>query len=184
MTAFVSLFRGINVGGRMVKMSDLKELYKSLGYENVVPFIQSGNIVFTSDDTDVTRLQKHIEESFEQKFGFHSDVFIRSSAELQQVIEQNPFQNQPDKESKWVVVTFLAERPGETAQEALLKSYSGPEEIFIMGKEVYIYYTSGIGRSKLTLNLMEKKLKTVGTARNWNTVLQLQKLLQGGGIVQ
>ncbi len=103
---------------------------------------------------------------------------MRTSAELRDIIEKNPFQSQPGRESKWVVVLFLAAHPDNTAQEDLRKTYAGPEEFFINGKEVYIYYTNGIGRSKLSLSLIEKKLKTVGTARNWNTILQLQKLLQ------
>ena len=82
------------------------------------------------------------------------------------------------KESKWVVVMFLAARPDDTAQEDLLKTYVGPEELFIIGKEVYVYYTNGIGRSKLSHSFIEKKLRTFGTARNWNTILQLQKLIQ------
>ncbi len=72
----------------------------------------------------------------------------------------------------------MTARPDDRAQEDLLKTYVGPEELFIIGKEVYIYYPNGIGRSKLSHSLMEKKLKTVGTARNWNTILQLQKLIQ------
>src|SRR2546421_3084187 len=179
MIACVSLFRGINVGGHhKVRMADLKELHASLGFKDVLPYIQSGNVVFTSDEADVARLQRDIEEGFEKQFGFHVEVFVRTSAELQDIIENNPFQSQPGRESKWVVVLFLAARPDDTAQEDLLKAYAGPEEFFITGKEVYIYYTNGIGRSKLSLSLLEKKLKTVGTARNWNTVLQLQKLLQ------
>jgi uncharacterized protein (DUF1697 family) len=106
------------------------------------------------------------------------EVIVRTSAELREIIDSNPFQNQQNKESKWVVVMFLAALPDETAQEDLLKTYVGPEELFIIGEEVYIYYTQGIGRSKLSHSLIEKKLKTVGTARNWNTILQLQKLIQ------
>jgi uncharacterized protein (DUF1697 family) len=106
------------------------------------------------------------------------EVIVRTSAELREIIDNNPFQGQQSKESKWVVVMFLVARPDETAQEDLLKTYVGSEEIFIIGKEVYIYYTHGIGRSKLSHSLIEKKLKTVGTARNWNTILQLQKLVQ------
>jgi uncharacterized protein (DUF1697 family) len=179
MTGFVSLLRGINVGGnRKIRMDDLKELYASLGFKDVIPYIQSGNVVFHSDDTDVTQLRRHIEDGIEKKFGFHVEVIIRTSAELSEIIHKNPFQGQESKESKWVVVLFLAARPDNSAQEDLLKSYVGPEELFILGKEMYIYYTNGIGRSKLSLSLIEKKLKTVGTARNWNTILQLQKLLQ------
>ena len=179
MTALVSLFRGINVGGnRQVKMADLKALHESLGLKDVIPYIQSGSVVFTSDDADPERLQRQIEDSFEQKFGFHAAVMLRTSAELSDIIDKNPFQAQPGKEPKWIVVMFLAARPDDTAQEALLKTYLGPEEIIITGQEMYIYYPNGIGRSKLTNTLIEKKLKTPGTARNWNTILQLQKLMQ------
>lgn len=179
MTACVSLFRGINVGGHhKVSMHNLKELHESLGLKHVFPYIQSGNVVFTSDNADVPGLRRQIEDGFAQKFGFHVEVFVRTSAELGEIIEQTPFQSQPGKESKWVVVMFLATRPDDAAQEDLLKTYAGPEELFIIGKEVYIYYPNGIGRSKLSHSLIEKKLKTLGTARNWNTILQLQKLLQ------
>jgi uncharacterized protein (DUF1697 family) len=179
MSAFVSLFRGINVGGRhQVRMDKLKELHESLGFKDVLPYIQSGNVVFHSDNADVARLRRQIEDGFEKTFGFHVEVIVRTSAELRDIIDKNPFQGQQSKESKWVVVLFLATRPDDTAQEDLLKTYVGPEELFIIGKEVYIYYPEGIGRSKLSNSLIEKKLKTLGTARNWNTVLQLQKLIQ------
>ncbi len=179
MTAFVSLFRGINVGGHhKIRMDELKDMHESLGLRDVLPYIQSGNVVFTSDDADIARLQKQIEDGFEKKFGFHVEVIIRTSAELRDIIEKNPFQSQQSKESKWVVVLFLAARPDNTAQEDILKTYVGPEELFIIGKEVYIYYTNGIGRSKLSHSFIEKKLKTFGTARNWNTILQLLERIQ------
>jgi len=180
MTAFVSLFRGINVGGHKgVRMGDLKDLYESLGFKDVATYIQSGNVVFTGDDADVARLRGQIEDGFEKKFGFHSEVFVRTSAELRDIIDKNPFQGQQSKESKRVVVMFLAAHPDDRAQEDLFKTYAGPEEIFITGKEMYIYYADGIGRSKLSHGFIEKRLKTLGTARNWNTILQLQKMIQG-----
>ena len=179
MTAFVSLFRGINVGGNhQVSMAELKAVHESLGFRNVLPYIQTGNVVFTSDDADVAQLHRHIQDGFEQQFGFHAEVLVRTSAEFSAIIANNPFQSQPDKESKWVVVMFLAACPDDTAQDHLLKTYAGPEELFIIGQEVYIYYPNGIGRSKLSGSFIEKKLKTVGTARNWNTVLQLQQMIQ------
>ncbi|HEY7414403.1 MAG TPA: DUF1697 domain-containing protein [Ktedonobacteraceae bacterium] len=178
MTAFVALFRGINVGGRKVKMDKLKDLHESLGLRHVKSHIQSGNILFTSDSADSTQLGKQIEDVFAQSFGFHSDVIVRSSAELSSIIDKNPFQGQQDKKSQWVVVIFLAACPDDIAREALLKAYTGPEELFVIGKELYVYYAEGIGRSKLTLSFIERKLKTIGTARNWNTILQLQELIQ------
>lgn len=179
MFAYVSLFRGINVGGnRKVKMDELKAAHETLGLRDVLPYIQSGNVVFTSDDADEARLQKQIEDAFTQKFGFHSDVVLRTSTELQEIVAKNPFQDQPDKASNRLVVMFLASHPNDTAQEDLRNAYSGPEEFFVMGKEMYIYYPDGMGRSKFAGNFIEKKLKTVGTARNWNTVLRLRELTQ------
>jgi uncharacterized protein (DUF1697 family) len=179
MTACVSLFRGINVGGnRIVPMSELKSLHEALGLQDVVNYIQSGNVVFTSDDTDPAQLARQIEESFAQKFGFHTQVMVRTSAELEEIITNNPFQNQPEKEPKRIAVLFLTTRPESTALEDLKKTYTGPEELYLIGQELFVYYPDGVGRSKLSLTLIEKKLKTVGTGRNWNTILQLQKMMQ------
>ncbi|HEX6555134.1 MAG TPA: DUF1697 domain-containing protein [Ktedonobacteraceae bacterium] len=196
MTAFVSLFRGINVGGHQkIRMDELKDLHESLGLKDVVTYIQSGNVVFTSDDADPhedrhqapssthphplsLQIRGQIEDGFAKKFGFRVKVMVRTSAELSDIIANNPFQNQPTKEAKWVVVMFLATRPERTALEDLQKTYVGPEELCLIGQELYIYYPNGIGRSKLSGTFIEKKLKTSGTGRNLNTILQLQKMIQ------
>ena len=180
MTRFVSLFRGINVGGnKSVRMDALKELHETLGLQEVATYIQSGNVVFSSGGEDVTQIQKEIEDAFAKKFGFQAKVMVRTAGEFNVIIENNPFQNQPMKESKWVVAMFLANDPISTALEDIQKTYTGLEVLHIMGHEVFIYYPEGIGRSKLTNTFLEKKLKAVGTARNWNTVLRLQKMLEG-----
>jgi uncharacterized protein (DUF1697 family) len=179
MTALVSLFRGINVGGnKPVRMDALKELHEALGLHGVATYIQSGNVVFTSDDADPAQLAKQIEEAFAQKFGFQASVVVRTAAQFSDIIANNPFQNQPAKESNRVVVMFLASHAVSTAQEDIQKTYAGPEELHIIGQEAYIYYPDGMGRSKLTNTFLEKKLKTRGTARNWNTILRLQQMLQ------
>ncbi len=179
MAVFISLFRGINVGGNhKVKMDNLKSLYASLGFRDIASYIQSGNLIFTADETDEEKLRQHIERAFEATFVFHSDVFIRTTDDLKSIIENNPFQNQPNKETKWIVVLFLATSPDEETQKVLQEAYTGPEEIFTKGRELYIYYSESIGTSKLTNKLIEKKLKQSGTARNWNTILQLQRLTE------
>ncbi|TMD48926.1 MAG: DUF1697 domain-containing protein [Chloroflexi bacterium] len=179
MTRYVSLFRGINVGGHQtVPMNELKELHEALGLKDVVTYIQSGNVVFSSDEADLAQLPRQIEDGFAKKFGFQVKVMVRTSAELQDIIDNNPFQNQTMKEPKLMVVLFLATHPESTAMEDLQKTYVGPEELCLIGQELFVYYPNGIGRSKLSLTLIEKKLKTIGTGRNWNTILQLQKLIQ------
>jgi len=180
MTKYVSLFRGINVGGHQtVRMDALKELHTSLDLQDVQTYIQSGNVVFTSDNPNVIQIQMDIEDRFAQNFGFQVKVMVRTAGEFNMIIENNPFQNQPMRESKWLVAMFLASNPISTALEDIQKTYTGPEEIHIIGQEAFIYYREGQGRSKLTNTFLEKKLKTVGTARNWNTVLRLQKMMEG-----
>jgi len=179
MTAYVSLFRGINVGGnKSVRMDALKELHESLGLQRVETYIQSGNVVFTSDEADPAQIARQIEQAFATKFGFQANVMVRTADEFNAIIANNPFQNQPMKESKWIVVMFLATHAVSTALEDIQKTYTGPEELHIIGQEAYIYYPEGIGRSKLTNTFLEKKLKTAGTARNWNTILRLQQMMQ------
>lgn len=179
MATFVSLFRGINVGGKhKVPMSELKALHEALGFKDVISYIQSGNVVFSSDNDDTSQIAQQIEESFKQKFGFHAKVMVRSLAEFSTIVANNPFQNQPLKEPKWQVILFLATRPESTVQEALRQGYAGPEEFYLNGQELYIYYPESIGHSKLPDSFLAKTLKTVGTARNWNTVLKLYELLQ------
>jgi len=134
MTALVSLFRGINVGGnKPVRMDALKELHEALALHSVATYIQSGNVVFTSDDADPAQLAKQIEERFAQKFGFQANVVVRTAEQFSDIIANNPFQNQPMKESKWVVAMFLATHPISTALEDIQKTYTGPEELHITG---------------------------------------------------
>jgi uncharacterized protein (DUF1697 family) len=179
MPTYVSLFRGINVGGHhKVRMEELKALHEGLGFKEVVTYIQSGNVVFTSDDGDVARLPRQIEDGFAQKFGFQVKVMVRTAAELEKIVANNPFQIQPTKELKWVLVLFLETRLERMALEEFQKIYDGPEELYLIDQEIYIYYPDGMGQSKLPSTLLEKKLKTGGTGRNWNTILQLQKLSQ------
>ena len=179
MTTFVSLFRGINVGGhQVVRMDALKELHTALGLKDVVTYIQSGNVVFTGDSADTAQLARRIEEAFAEKFGFQASVVVRTADEISAIMASNPFQHDPAKESKWVAILCMAQRPGETAQEDLRKAYAGPEEFYVIGQELYVYYPNGMGRSKLTHSLLEKTLKTPVTGRNWNTFLQLQKMIE------
>jgi uncharacterized protein (DUF1697 family) len=180
MTRCVSLFRGINVGGnQIVRMDALKGLHTSLGLRDVQTYIQSGNVVFTSDSEDVAQIQKSIEDGFAQSFDFSVKVMVRTASQLNAIIENNPFHNQPLKETNRILTMFLESYPVSTALEDIQNSYNGPEEIHIIGQEAFIYYSEGMGRSKLTTSLLEKKMKTAGTARNWNTVLKLKSMMEG-----
>ena len=177
MTVFIALLRGINVGGnRTIKMSTLKRVFETLGFEAVKTHLNSGNVVFASKGTDHAKLTKTIETAIEKEFGFRPSVLLRSSAGLRNVVVKNPFPDAAKNDPSHLVVMFLAGKPDKDAKSRLAKAYAGPEEIRISGDIIYITYPNGIGTSKLTNVFLEKQLGVTGTARNWNTVTKLVEL--------
>ena len=181
MPVTIALLRGINVGGnKKIAMSDLRALFETLGLTEVHTLLQSGNVVFQSAATDHPALALQFETAIEQRFGFHSDILLRTSSALRDVVDRNPLPAEQADPSKRVVM-FLSDSPKPDAIDALLEAYAGPETIRVLGSEAYLYYPDGLGRSKLTNVLIERKLKVSGTVRNWNTIM---KLLERAGRVE
>ncbi len=178
MTAIVSLLRGVNVVGRhKIKMDSLRAIYESLRLEGAQTYIQSGNVVFKSRRQDPAKLARRIEDAIEQEFGFRPAVILRTSFEMRDVVAGNPFANRQNIEPNKLLVNFLAADPGQEARDNLLKIKTDGEELRIRGRELYIYFPDGVGRSKLPA-LMERALKAPGTARNWNTVTKLLEIAE------
>jgi len=174
MPVLISLLRGVNAGGHhKVKMDELRTLYESLGCGDVQTYINSGNIVFRTAARDPARLGKRIEDAIEGAYGFRSHVILRTPSELRQVIARNPFASRPSIEASKFAVHFLADVPDAEARKLVLAIDAAPEELHLDGSELYIYYTNGMARPKLSLPQVEKTLKISGTSRNWNTVRKL-----------
>lgn len=173
MPVIVSLLRGVNVGGHLAKMDALRALYESLGLRKVETFIQSGNVVFTTQARDLGALAKRIEGAFEKRFGFHSDVVLRDAAALRDALTRNPFAERPDIDPAKLLITFLASDPDPDGCAKLRTLDIHPEELHIDGREVYVYFPGGMARPKLSWHLMGKVLKTPGTGRNLTTVRKL-----------
>ena len=151
-----------------------RALYLDLGLRNSQTFIQSGNVVFQTEERNLRQLPKRIEDAIEQSFGFRPSVILRTSGELKSVIARNPFARESDIDPARLLVTFLASDPGrEARRESFTRSRVTPRGLHIDGRELYIYYPNGAGRSKLSLLLIEKMLKVPGTARNWNSIGKL-----------
>jgi uncharacterized protein (DUF1697 family) len=175
MPVIVSLLRGVNVGGNnMIRMDALRALYESLGLRKVETFIQSGNVVFTTQARDRATLTKRLEDAIEKSGGFRCDVILRGIAEIRDVLARNPFAGRPDIDPAKLLVTFLAGDPDQEGCTKVRALDIHPEELHIDGREVYIYFPNGIARPKLSWPVVGKLLKTPATARNLNTV---QKLL-------
>ena len=177
MAVVISLLRGVNVGGRnMVKMDALRELYRSLGLRDPQTYVQSGNVMFWTGGQDTARLPARIAAAIEHTSGFRPEVIIRTRTELEQVVARNPFAARPDIEPGRLLVHFLAGDPGPQAAERLLAVRTDTEELRLDGRELYIYFPDGMGRSKVWPAAVDRALRVPGTARNWNSVLKLLEM--------
>ena len=173
MAVFISLLRGINVGGkRSLKMRDLEELYHSLGFEAVKSYLQSGNLVFRAA-AGPAGLGGKIGKAIEQKAGLEVEVLVLSAAELKKIAKENPFVGQPGVDEGKLHVTFFSVDPGENAVRTVARIDAGPDRFAIKGKAAYLYCPGGYGRTKLSNTFFENKLKLKATTRNWRTVLAL-----------
>jgi len=176
---YISLLRAINVGGNnKIKMDTLKEVYQSLGLKNVKSYLQTGNVVFEADEEKILQLEEKIEIGIEKRFGFRPKVIIRTLDELKEVVAKIPFNDGKERLPNRLLVMFLAEEPTNEAKAQLVQINTTLEELHLIGKELYLYYPESIANSKLNTNVIEKKLKLYGTARNWNTVTKLVEIGQ------
>src|SRR5437764_5094789 len=179
MAVIISMLRAVNVGGHnKIKMDALRALYESLKLRDAQTYVQSGNVIFKTDERDIARLAKRIEDGIARKFGFRPDVILRTAAEMREGIARNPFAKRRGIEPNKLLVTFLASDPGEEARERVRQMKCDPEELRIEGRERYIYFPNGMGRSKLPWAGLGKMLKTQGTGRNWNSVTKMLEMAE------
>jgi uncharacterized protein (DUF1697 family) len=179
MPVVISLLRGVNVGGHnKIKMEALRALYESIGLRNPQTYVQSGNVVFSTKDTDLAQLAKRIENAIERSFGFRPAVIVRTLSELRDVVARNPFAARNGIEPSKLLVNFLPIDPGQEARDKVLMINTDPEELRIDGRELYIYFPNGMARPKLSFAVIDRALKTSGTGRNWNSVMKLLEMAE------
>jgi len=171
---YISILRGINVGGhRMIKMDALRQLYADLKFGNVKTYIQSGNVVFQSSDSDVENIEKIITKSINDKFGFEVPVIVLEFERLKQIASNNPFLSDLSKKPLYFHITFLSSCPDSENSKKLLETKFENEDYSIIDNVVYLYCPSGYSNSKLTNSFLENKLRVQATTRNWNTTNEL-----------
>jgi uncharacterized protein (DUF1697 family) len=179
MMIHIALIRGINVGGhKKVAMADLRDLLTKLGFDDARSLLQSGNLIFQAQKRTTAQLESLLEKETEKRLGLETTFFVRTPEEWKTVIAQNPFPKEAERDPGHLVVLFLKDAPDATKVEALRAAIVGREVVQAKGKHAYVVYPDGQGRSRLTNALIEKKLGTRATGRNWNTVLKLGALAQ------
>jgi uncharacterized protein (DUF1697 family) len=166
MKTYIAFLRGINVGGNTsLPMAELRAVCTDIGFGNVRTYIQSGNVIFESEFPEEILIKK-LEQALHVKEQKHIPVIIRTAREIESVISRNPF---PDAKPSQVGVMFFV----DPVPKDLLKdvTITGPEEVEIFGREIYIHFPNGMDRSKLKLPLVQQ-----GTVRNINTITKLVEL--------
>ncbi|HWE81525.1 MAG TPA: DUF1697 domain-containing protein [Gaiellaceae bacterium] len=170
---YAALLRGVNVGGKnKLPMGDLRQICGELELEGALTYVQSGNLVFRTTAT-AKETGSRIEGAIAERFGLEIAVLLRTHAELTKIAESAPF---PADDPKKLHVLFLSDRPVAAAASSLDPERSPGDEFRLSGRELYLYYSNGSGRTKLTLDYFERRLGVSGTARNWNTLLKLAEL--------
>lgn len=177
MERYIAMLRGINVSGqKIIKMTDLKAMFEALKFKNVTTYIQSGNVLFETRETEEATLNKKIELHLSKTLGYDVPVFLRTTDEIAAVIEAQPFKPAQIPVTNQPYVTFLHETPGKDAIK-LLESFNGDTDLFkVTNREVYAVQYKDKGKPLFTNMFIEKKLKMPATGRNWLTVNKFMEL--------
>lgn len=177
MQTYISILRGINVSGhRIIKMDALKKLCLSLDFYNIKTYIQSGNIIFEAIPTENKIISNRLKIAIEKEFGYDVPVITLTQSELETIISSNPFVNDKSKDTSFFHITFLSDRPIKKNIDLLNPIDFKKDEYEIINKVIYLFCPDGYSNSKLTNNLIEKKLNVTATTRNWKTANELLKI--------
>ena len=174
MNTYIAILRGINVGGkRMIKMDALKQLFTSLGFQNVDTYIQSGNVFFQCKKTSEEKLAATIAKDIENVFAFDVPTIVKKADDLKQIITDNPFTKDKKKLAEYFHVTFLSTTPTKENLDSIAKINFGNDAFAVIDKAIYLYCPNSYSSSKLTNGFFENKLKVIATTRNWKTCNEL-----------
>lgn len=180
MTTYIGLLRAVNLAGlNKVAMADLRQMLVKLGMQDGQTLLQSGNVVFRSGITSEAKIERILEEGAEKHLRLKTDFFVRSAEDWKELIAANPFPDAARTDPGRLLTFFLKGPPERAAVAALQDAIVGREIVKAKGQQAYIVFPDGQGRSRLTTVLIEKKLGTRATGRNWNTVLKLDAMAGG-----
>lgn len=172
MPRLVAFLRGINVGGHIVRKEKLRETFTSLGFQNVTTYKQSGNVIFESSNTDAQELKKRMEDRLRLVLGFDATVQLRTMEQLRSIIEEEPFKNQNQEGTSFLVTMLPSVQATLPLQFPLTIPKSTAQVISGRGSEVFSV-THGGGEGALPNPFIESKLKLKATTRNMNIITEI-----------
>ncbi len=168
----IVLLRGINLGARnRIAMPALRQLLTGSGYGEVQTYLGSGNVVLDRPAAP-DELAREVERLITDRFGLDIAVIVRSRDELAAVLERNPL-GEVAVEPKRYQVSFMSEELAPEVVGRIQELTTPPEQMVVLGRELYAWHPDGIARSRLWTQLAGRKLGVTATARNWTTVTNL-----------
>ncbi|MFI5414734.1 MAG: DUF1697 domain-containing protein [Candidatus Lutacidiplasmatales archaeon] len=180
MSDSIGLLRAVNVGGQgAVPMAGLRAELTRRKFEEVRTVLQSGNLVFREPKSPGPKVERELEDAIDEAFGFRTVAFVRSAAEWAEIRRHNPFPKEAVADPGHLILVCLKTVPAAPALAALRSAIRGRETVELWGRDLYAVYPDGMGTSRLTMAVLESKLGTRATARNWNTVAKIAALSGG-----
>jgi uncharacterized protein (DUF1697 family) len=173
----VALLRGINVGGRVLPMAALRDLCAGLGWQDVRTYIQSGNIVFASDQP-TTALEVELEAAIEKTFGMKVPVVVRTAKQWAAYLDANPFPEAAGAEPRWLLLLVAKHKPAAGVEQAFAERGTFGERAGRAGDGLWILFPKGVGASKLSPGVIDKITGSPGTTRNHRTVTKIMEMLE------
>lgn len=175
MERYIAFLRAVNVGGHnRMKMAELQALFESLGFESVGTYIQSGNVVFESTETDEGALREMIHDAIEEQFGYDISLMIRTREELTEAVSGQPFDVDGADDIRHYV-TFLHDEPTDEQLDALVSDQNEAESFVVSGREVYTELDKeALGGGRYAD--VGEKLGMETTRRNWHVVTAVLEL--------
>jgi uncharacterized protein (DUF1697 family) len=177
MTAHIALLRAVNIGSHnKVGMAELRACLEQQGFVRVRTLLQSGNVVFGGGRLRGAALERRLEETARAALRVDTPFIVRTGEEWDALVAANPFPQEAADDPGHLLLFCLKDAPPADAEARLRAAVKGHERVRVRGRQAYLVYPDGVGRSKLTVTVVERSLGSRGTGRNWNTVLKLQAL--------
>lgn len=177
MKKHLALLRGINVSGHnMIKMEVLKSLLENMGFENVVTYIQSGNVFVETAEENGASVGFSIKQQIFKDLGLDVDVIVISKDDLENCLNNNTYLKDKNVDTSKLYFSFLNKELSESAIHDLKMSQVKPDEATIDKNRIYLKYDKGAGKTRLDNKYIEKKLNVISTIRNYNTIVKLLEM--------
>ena len=166
-------------GHNSIKMTDLAALYSDHGFIRSETYIQSGNVIFSTEkEMPATEIALILETAIHDTFGYDVPVMLRTVSQMRNMLSSNPFLSEINFDPAKMAVIFLHDDITESQIQKVAYLDYPPDKFKIIGNEIYTFCPNGFGKTKLYTNFFENKMKVKGTARNWKTITTLLNLAE------